>query len=195
MVEISHPCSFTPDDWRTLEKFADYAADLSRTALVSTGSGLSFSLTSDDDGVRFESKAMPDSDQVSALLHRMRPFVLKKEPTTYLPRVRNILARQLDHPAFHSYLARQKEIFEGRRQQAMLLVSQGQVINSTETLEQWLNAYEYHRDDDKRGTFEALHDDTRHHAPPFSRSRRSCSAHAIAAAFVMKGAVLCPSRG
>ena len=81
-VEISHRCSFTPDDWRTLEKFADYAADLSRTALVSTGSGLSFSLTSDDDGVRFESKAMPDSDQVSALLHRMRPFILKKEPRT-----------------------------------------------------------------------------------------------------------------
>jgi hypothetical protein len=41
----------------------------------------------------------------------------------------------------------------------MLLVSHGQIINSTETLDLWLNAYEYHRDDDKRVAFEALHDD------------------------------------
>jgi hypothetical protein len=38
-------------------------------------------------------------------------------------------------------------------------MSNGRLINSTETLDLWLNAYEYHRDDEKRAAFEALHDD------------------------------------
>ena len=40
----------------------------------------------------------------------------------------------------------------------MRVVSHGTLINSTETLDLWLNAYEYHRDDEKRVEFEALHD-------------------------------------
>jgi hypothetical protein len=111
-----------------------------------------------DDGVRFEPKEMPDHDQFRALLLLMRPFVLLDEGT-YFGRVRNILARRLAHPAFRAYLDRQKEIFDGRRCQGMRVVSHGTLINSTETLDLWLNAYEYHRDDQKRAEFEALHDD------------------------------------
>ena len=40
----------------------------------------------------------------------------------------------------------------------MRVVSHGTLINSTETLDLWLNAYDYHRDDEKRVEFEALHD-------------------------------------
>jgi hypothetical protein len=32
------------------------------------------------------------------------------------------------------------------------------LVNSSETLTLWLNAYEYHRDEDKRAAFESLHD-------------------------------------
>jgi hypothetical protein len=41
----------------------------------------------------------------------------------------------------------------------MRVISNGTLINSTETLDLWLNAFEYHRDDKKRAKFEALHDD------------------------------------
>ena len=157
-TEISHSCSFTPDEWERLEKFATYAEDLTHTTLLSTKGRLAFSLHVGQDGVRFEPTEIPDSHQVSELLHRMRPFVLTNEDT-YFPRVRKILARRLDHPAFQTYLDRQKEIFDGRRCQAMRVVSHGTLINSTETLDLWLNAYEYHRDDEKRTEFEALHDD------------------------------------
>jgi hypothetical protein len=88
----------------------------------------------------------------------MRPFVLEREKTFFL-RVRNILAQRLHHPAFRAYLDRQKEIFDGRRCQAMRLVVQGRLINSTQTLDLWLNGYEYHRDDEKRAVFESLHHD------------------------------------
>ena len=90
-----------------------------------------------------------------ALLSLMRPFVLKKE-ATHFGRVVNILRWRLDHPAFRTYLDRQKTIFAGKRQQAMKLFSNGTVINSTETLDLWLNGFEYHRDAEKRTQFEAL---------------------------------------
>jgi hypothetical protein len=50
----------------------------------------------------------------------------------------------------------------------MRLVVNGTLINSTDTLDLGLNAYEYHGDDDKRAKFEALHDD---HLLPMEYSR------------------------
>ena len=155
-TEISHPCSFTLNEWRRLEKFATYSEELTHTALLSTKGKLAFSLHTDHNGTRFEAKEMPDADQFRALLLLMRPFVLQNEDTCFY-RVRNILARRLDHATFRAYLDRQKEIFDGRRCQNMRVVSNGTLINSTTTLDLWLNAYEYHRDDEKRAAFQALH--------------------------------------
>jgi hypothetical protein len=146
-----------PDEWRRLEKFATYAEELTHITLLSTPSRLAFSIRHAAEGVTFEPTAIPDSQQISELLHRLRPFVLESEPTYFLS-VRNILARRLSHSAFRAYLDRQKDVFAGRRCQAIRVVSHGTLINSTETLDLWLNAYEYHRDHEKREKFEALHD-------------------------------------
>jgi hypothetical protein len=67
---------------------------------------------------------MPDPDHFRALLLLMRPFVLKNEGT-HFGKVVNILRSRLDHPAFRTYLERQKAIFAGQRQQAMKLFSNG----------------------------------------------------------------------
>lgn len=37
------------------------------------------------------------------------------------------------------------------------MFSNGTLINSSEVLTLWLNSYQYHRDETKRATFEALH--------------------------------------
>lgn len=158
-TEVTHAAHFTADEWRVLEAFSTYAAQLSRTTLISTDPGdLRLAISASDAGVTSE-VAMPDPDHFRALLLLMRPFVLKKEGT-YFGKVVNILRSRLDHPAFRTYLDRQKAIFDGRRLQAMKLFSNGTVINSTETLDLWLNGYEYHRDVDKRTRFEALQGET-----------------------------------
>lgn len=158
--EVTHACSFTADEWQLLERFATYADELSRSKLMATRWDFAFSLRGDMDGVvTFEPTALPDADLFRAFLHYMRPFVLKRE-ATFFDHIRNILGRRLDHPAVRAYLERQKEIFAGRRWQAFILHSNGVVINSTETLDLWLNAYEYHKDADKQEAFEALHDET-----------------------------------
>jgi hypothetical protein len=158
-TEAAHVADFAADEWRILEAFSNYAAELSRTALVSTDPGeLRLSISASDAGVTSE-VAMPDPDYYRALLHLMRPFVLQKE-ATHFGKIINILLLRLDHPAFRTYLDRQKAIFAGQRQQAMKLFSNGTVINSIETLDLWLNGFEYHRDADKRTQFEALQSQT-----------------------------------
>jgi hypothetical protein len=155
-TEIEHACSFTPDEWQRLDRFISYARDLTKTTLLSTDWALKFSISADEDGARFEGTSLPDPDHFRALLLLMRPFVLQHEETSF-ERVVNILARRLDHPAFRVYLDRQKAIFDGQRCQLFKSVSNGTVINSPAMLTLWLNAYEYHRDEEKRLAFEALH--------------------------------------
>jgi len=155
--ELAHPCYFTNDQWELLTLFATYAEELSRTALLNTDGRLAFSVASrEESGVQFEA-SMPAHDEFRALLLLMRPFVLQSEDT-YFFKVLNVLKWRLDHERFRAYLDRQKAIFNAERSQAMRLVANGVVINSVETLDQWLNAYPYHKDRDKRAAFEALHD-------------------------------------
>lgn len=155
-VEVEHACSFSVDEWQRLERFVSYARELTKTTLLSTDWSLKFSIRADESGVRFEGTALPNPDHFRALLLLMRPFVLQDEETRF-ERVVNILRRRLDHPAFRTYLDRQKAIFDGQRYQLFKSVSDGTLLNSPEMLTLWLNAYEYHRDVEKRATFEALH--------------------------------------
>ncbi len=157
--EIAYPCRFTSDDWTLLGEFATEAEALSHIrTLPQRGTSVKLSVTMDDNGVRYQSTGLPDPDDFRACLHLMRPFVLERE-RTFFSRIRNILARRLNQPAFQRYLDRQKEIFDGARQ-LMVVMSNGTQVNSTATLDRlWLNAYHYHRDKEKRATFEALHDD------------------------------------
>src|SRR5262245_41368633 len=114
--EVSHNCSFAAAEWERLHRFVTYAKELTTTRLVSTKGALKFSLVSDVDGVRFQPEAMPEPDDVYALLHKLRPFVLNDEQT-HFGRVTKILLRRLDHPDFRRYIKRQREIFAGERWQ------------------------------------------------------------------------------
>ena len=162
--EIEHACTFTPEEWQLLERFAQYARELTKTTLLSTPGHLEFSISADENEVRFKGTSLPRPDQFAELLLEMRPFVLQREATNFYS-IAKILSRRLDHPAFRKYLDRQKAIFDGQRCQLFKAISDGTVINSSETLTLWLNAYKYHRDEDKRAAFEALH----HGMPPAVR--------------------------
>lgn len=155
--EVEHACSFTADEWQRLERFLRYALELRETKLLSSAGHISFSLSADESGIKFEGTSLPDRDLFRSLLMLMRPFVLQDEETNFA-RVVNVLWRRLDQPVFRSYLDRQKAIFNGERCQGFKFVSDGTVVNSPETLTLWLNGHEYHRNEGKRLRFEALHD-------------------------------------
>ena len=100
---------------------------------------------------------LPPNDQVLALMHRLGPFVLKNEPT-YFYKICNILGKQIKDEDFRKYLESVKNLFSGQNfRNIAVLRSNDIIINSEDTLKIWLNAYEYHRDPDKRVELEMLH--------------------------------------
>ena len=79
-TEAAHAAHFSTDEWRVLEAFSTYAAELSRTALVSTDPGeLRLSISASDAGVTSE-VAMPDPDHYRLLLHRCARLSCRRKP-------------------------------------------------------------------------------------------------------------------
>jgi hypothetical protein len=93
---------------------------------------------------------LPNIDDRSVLLHLMRPFVLQKE-STFLPSICNILNKRIDDEIFREYINQKKNVFNIKKstQPFYLTVNEDRMVNSDEMLQLWLNAYEYHRDEDK----------------------------------------------
>jgi hypothetical protein len=154
---VEHPCRFSAEEWDLLSTFATYAEELSGTALLSNHWTFRYKVTSGVDGVEVDTSGFPDPDQFRALLLLMRPFVLQEEPTAF-GKTKNLLKRRLDHPKLRDYLDRLAHDFSGETQ-AMYLVSEGKRLNSPDMLKLWLNAFEYHRDPNKRLEWESLHDE------------------------------------
>jgi hypothetical protein len=156
-VPIHAHCEFAEDEWPLLSRFLEFAIELSQTRVRTIGGMLQFKLTGRAEGPGEVEGTLPHPDDMAAFLHRMRPFVLQSEPT-YVPRVCNIIARRIDEPRIRHRLDYQKKLFQGERMRSMVQISSNDVLlNSEETLQKWLNAFEYHRDEDKRQELDTLH--------------------------------------
>jgi hypothetical protein len=105
---------------------------------------------------------LPPKAEIQALLHVMRPFVLQSEPTAF-NKIVNMLKRRIPDDRVRASFDRQKAIFSGEefQQQMKMTAFTGPgtqaVLNSEATFQLWLNAYEYHRDEDKKAAMEELH--------------------------------------
>lgn len=155
--EVTATGELTDDEYELLLDFTQYAAELYRTPYLHNGNTASFTATGDNqNNLSFETK-LPEWDEVSVFLHKIRPFILQNE-RTYFHKVRNLLAFRLTDSYFRDYFNLQKEIFNGKRNQAGFeLESNGEILNSEKILYEWLNAHEYHRDKDKQKFIEYLH--------------------------------------
>jgi hypothetical protein len=100
--------------------------------------------------------SLPDSDTLSILLHRLRPFILKSEPASF-ESVGSLLGKVVSHKFVRQLLREQRELYDGRRsQQLMQIASNDVVVNTERVLYDWLNSHEYHRDPDKRESMDEL---------------------------------------
>jgi hypothetical protein len=155
--------TFDDAEWDRLKRFLEFSAEVAETPIVREGRRASTSLSCDfTTGVMSHTVALPPKAEIQALLHLMRPFVLQKEPTAF-NRIVNILERRIDDPRVRSSLEQQKQLFSGEefQQQVKMIASAGPgtdaVLNSEETFQLWLNAYEYHKDEEKKAELEELH--------------------------------------
>jgi hypothetical protein len=101
---------------------------------------------------------IPPEDDIDAFLHRIRPFVLQKDKDTYFPNVCDILSRYLKHSQLRASIQRQRDRFLGKEFQSKVqIMSNEAILNTDETLKNWLNAFEYHRDVPKQEELKTLH--------------------------------------
>jgi len=108
-------------------------------------------------GSDMEVKAsLPDNDTLSILLHRLRPFILKGEPASFV-KVCSVIGKRIDNPSLRQLISEQRNLYNGHTSQRLMKVTlNDQVINSEKMLYDWLNSHEYHRDLDKQEVIDKL---------------------------------------
>jgi hypothetical protein len=139
-----------------LSEFSKEAHSLRECRWVQQGMPSGFELKFEG-GILSTSSTLPPWDDVIVFIHRFRPFGLKDE-RTFVPKVCNVMSRRVPDDAIRLVLNRQKARFSGAHfQQYVRILANDVVLNSGETVDRWLNAFEYHRDLDKQALLAELH--------------------------------------
>jgi len=148
---------FTDEEEVRLRAYDQYVEDLRAISIIKHGAPGQLKLDwHEEKGFSWTTELPPD-EQVIALFHRLRPFVLEEEDTNFL-RVSSTIGRLACNDLIRKFLRVQKDLYLGKySQQLVQVISNDIVINSEAILQKWLNAYEYHRDADKRREIEGLH--------------------------------------
>jgi len=98
----------------------------------------------------------PSDDDFAVLLHRLRPFFLQKEPASYL-KTTAILGRKISHPVFREYMKEQNKNWSGGTfKTSFPMIINGSRLDPEKVFNDWLNAHEYHRDEDRTGSLQVL---------------------------------------
>lgn len=146
---------FTDRETAVLEMYFEQYEAIAASPALRSGISCNMQINFDKESGGVIKADLPDSDTLGIFLHRLRPFILSREPASYLT-VSSIIGRRVQTPAIRDLLRRQGREYDGRAvQEAMVISINDTVINSERTLMDWLNSHEYHRDPDKR---EAVND-------------------------------------
>ena len=147
--------AFTDDEWNLLSRFVEYAGELEDAVILKRNPAWSFGLQYKDGKLTVDT--LPPKSEIRELAHVLRPFILEEEPTFFYKIVR-ILRERVSHPRMDILYRAWSKRFSGKDSEEVVRISAGDtVINSEKTLKVWLNAYQYHRDEDKRALISELH--------------------------------------
>lgn len=177
------------DEWRRLVAFVEYARELRTSTLLNRSPRWSYGFAfNQEEGIK--PSVLPPKIEVRELAMLLRPFILQTEGTFFYDIV-GLLGKHFSPDAFRLWFKAWRARFSGRDGQALLRAEFGGVVlNSEEGLKLWLNAYEFHRDEDKRAVLEGIKDS----GLPFEVAEGlfvemlTCQAEAVllAAAFIEK---------
>ncbi len=137
--------------WATLLRFRDEANEFLADLKECENLNVSFSLKGNPtDGLSAEVRDTVKSRDLAMILHHLRPFLLQNEPLEF-NRTVNLLQRYIRHEWMGACFQSLKDLFSGKEFQRQTRITSGELlVNCERTLMTWLNAYEYHRDNDKR---------------------------------------------
>jgi hypothetical protein len=93
---------------------------------------------------------LPEDDTMAVLLHRLRPFILSREPASF-DKVLAMLRRRISRPEVREWLKEERAAFDGGNL-TLGLKRGADSVRLDRALSDWLNSHEYHSDDDKTAT-------------------------------------------
>ncbi|MBL0890855.1 MAG: hypothetical protein IBJ19_09595 [Gemmatimonadaceae bacterium] len=143
---------FTDAEWRRLASFPQFESELSETEYVRAGMPLDTEVSWSAAG-GWDQPILPDPPIVRDFLMMLRPFLLKNEPTNFYD-ILNIISRRYESAPLRTNLRLLKDSYSGKLDRSRSVMSLSDlVINADDGINSWLNAFEYHRDVDKRALF------------------------------------------
>ena len=155
--DITLSGQFADSDWKRLEDFAQYAEELLNTKHVQSGMAAKLNIRWDQASGFSVVTELPPWDDVIVFLHKFRAIGLESE-STYFYSICNILTKELADPSFRRLIDDQRELFAGKILQQQFKIQINEVVlNSEKVLYDWLNSYEYHRDEEKKRFIDSLH--------------------------------------
>ncbi len=149
---------FADEEWDMFLRYDEYTDELAQLPLSQSSAQVEFRLHWNRDSGFASEVRLPPEEQTVSLMHRLRPFILTNESTNF-ERVSNILSHRITNQSIRTYLKSLKQVYssKGLRQQVRIIL-EDVLLNSDAALHNWLNAFEYHRDLDKRAEIQRLHE-------------------------------------
>ena len=150
--DVEH--EFIDAETQRLRDFVAFTRELIDTQYFKEDRQASLEVKWDDSkGVRVEPYA-PAAEVCDALLFRLRPFVLRVEPT-FFPSVCSLIGKRVQDPLIHKVLRGQNDQWQGKHFRSIFKVSDNfGILNSDKSVMDYLNGFEYHRDAEKRERLE-----------------------------------------
>ena len=138
------------DEVESLEEYIKNTENLVSLAVVKNGLKTSVNIKASINSVPSVSSEMPSYDDVCALLHVLRRFILTREFASY-DKVSGIIKRRVKSSNIRSLVERERAVYSGKELQKLYTMSfNSELVNSEQTLSKWLNGYEYHNDREKK---------------------------------------------
>lgn len=153
-----HPitATFSDVDWVTLLRFSELAGRLRETSFVQSGENF-FTILCGDGEITVSSR-LPSPDDLAAFLHRLRPFIHKKEPVEF-GKVVNIMKQGVRDEAVLGVLNSHRALFNIKSSSELVgidITTNGREIVSEEMLKAWLYGEEYHFDAEKSAALQVM---------------------------------------
>ena len=145
---------FAPDELSRLDLFLRNVSELRASGVLQHDLACSLNMSGDSDGTGQWQVTVPSRASVSLLLHHLRPLILQKEDGTFL-KAAKVVKQRVQDDRFRLLLKELRREYDGRNSRSRWrIVSNGVLLNSDDTLFDWLNGFEYHRDEIKRKRIE-----------------------------------------
>lgn len=148
---------FNDEEVKKLKAYLLHMQELSSTKIGREGMNPRLNVEWKEGEQMTFSADLPPVDDLLAYLLRLRPFLLQNEYASF-ESVYGILRRRINNEHFRQFLKTQMKFFKGEviASTFKITVNNTIIVNSEKTLMDWLNSYEYHRDQEKREKLQSV---------------------------------------